>query len=199
MNTKTRGGRSRMERTVKGYSRGSGFALVEVLVSMAVLAIGLLGLAALQMTGLKAAHSTNQRSQASVFAYEMADRLRANRGVTGVAETALGGAYDGMTLCNSNKRRDGDDRVCSFEPDVGFVPDSMVSMDLFDWWNGIDGTDLSNWYSEIQRSGNMFVIAVQWDDTRAKARDAGSTATKASCLGYDIPMQLAEVCISTQI
>ena len=65
-----------------------GFTLIEVLVALIVLSIGLLGLASLQANGLRSNHSGYLRSQATIFAYEMTDRLRANR------KTAIAGNYD---------------------------------------------------------------------------------------------------------
>lgn len=55
-----------------------GFSLVEVLVALLVLSIGLLGLAALQTTGLKFNQQSYQRTQATLQAYDMLDRIRAN-------------------------------------------------------------------------------------------------------------------------
>ncbi len=57
----------------------NGFTLVEILVAVLVLAIGLLGLAKLQTTGLHNGHSANLRTQATLLAYDIADRMRANR------------------------------------------------------------------------------------------------------------------------
>jgi type IV pilus assembly protein PilV len=54
-------------------------SLLEVLVAIVVLALGLLGLAALQMTSLKGGHGAYLRSQAAQLAYDMSDRIRANR------------------------------------------------------------------------------------------------------------------------
>jgi type IV pilus assembly protein PilV len=60
-----------------------GFTLLEVLVAVLILAIGLLGMAALQVAGLRNNHSAYLRSQATQLAYDMADRIRANpQGVT---------------------------------------------------------------------------------------------------------------------
>ena len=56
----------------------SGFTLIEVLISMLILAVGLLGLAGLQATGLRNNLSAYNRSQATQLAYDMADRMRAN-------------------------------------------------------------------------------------------------------------------------
>ncbi|MGZ8216463.1 type IV pilus modification protein PilV [Methylomagnum sp.] len=65
-----------------------GFTLLEVLISVVVLSIGLLGLAGLHMTALRNNQNSYFRSVATQLAYEMADRMRAN--VTGVSA----GSYD---------------------------------------------------------------------------------------------------------
>ena len=56
-----------------------GFSLVEVLVAMLVLAIGLLGLAALQTQGVRFNHDAYVRSNATALAYDIVDKLRLNR------------------------------------------------------------------------------------------------------------------------
>lgn len=58
--------------------RSVGFTLIEVLIAMVVLAVGLLGLAALQATSLRNNQSAYFRSQATQLAYDIADRVRAN-------------------------------------------------------------------------------------------------------------------------
>ena len=60
-------------------SRFRGFTLLEVLVALLVLSIGLLGLAGLQTFSLRNNHSSFQRSQAVVMAYDALDRMRSNR------------------------------------------------------------------------------------------------------------------------
>ena len=57
-----------------------GFSLIEVLVAIVVLSVGLLGLAALQVSGLRVGQSSFYRAQAAQFAADMADRMRANLG-----------------------------------------------------------------------------------------------------------------------
>ncbi|MDO8703482.1 MAG: type IV pilus modification protein PilV [Sulfuricaulis sp.] len=63
---------------IKSTRSYHGFSLVEVLVALLVLSIGLLGLAALQTTGLKFNQQSYQRTQATLQAYDMLDRIRAN-------------------------------------------------------------------------------------------------------------------------
>ncbi len=54
-----------------------GATMIEVLVAIVVLSIGLLGLAGLQMTSLQSNHSAYLRSQATLLAYDLSDRMRA--------------------------------------------------------------------------------------------------------------------------
>jgi type IV pilus assembly protein PilV len=55
-----------------------GFTLIEVLISMIILAIGLLGMAMMQGRALKTNKDAYLYGQANLLAYEMADRMRAN-------------------------------------------------------------------------------------------------------------------------
>jgi len=64
-----------------------GFTLVEVLVSLIILSIGVLGVAKLTLTATRANDSAYIRTQATEFAYQILDQMRANRA------TALQGQY----------------------------------------------------------------------------------------------------------
>lgn len=55
-----------------------GVALLEVMISVFVLAVGLLGLAQLHITSLKHNESSYLRTQASILASDMFDSMRAN-------------------------------------------------------------------------------------------------------------------------
>jgi type IV pilus assembly protein PilV len=59
--------------------RQGGFSMIEVLVTIAILMIGLLGLAALQTNATIAEIEAYQRSQALVLVQDMADRIAANK------------------------------------------------------------------------------------------------------------------------
>ncbi len=100
-----------------GHSQERGVGLIEVLISILVIAIGLLGLAALQGKAQKAEMESYQRSQALILLQDMASRLRANRGertsyvTTGCAAT------------------------CSAVP-----ASPTVARDLCEWANGLAGS-----------------------------------------------------------
>lgn len=65
----------------------AGFSLIEVLIALLVLSIGLLGLAMLQIQGFRFIGNSYQRTQATIVATDIIDRLRANK------EGADAGAY----------------------------------------------------------------------------------------------------------
>ena len=59
--------------------RQRGFSLVEILVTLVIVLIGLLGLAGVQMRAHQAELESYQRAQALVLVADMADRINANR------------------------------------------------------------------------------------------------------------------------
>lgn len=59
-------------------SAQSGFSLLEILISLLVISIGMLGLGGLQLFALKSANNAHFRTVASLAATDLADRMRAN-------------------------------------------------------------------------------------------------------------------------
>jgi type IV pilus assembly protein PilV len=72
--------------------RQGGMAFLEAMIAVAVLSFGLLGLAGLQLAGIKSNQVASQRSVATMQAYNMADRMRA-----GMSSTV----YTPLTAVNS--------------------------------------------------------------------------------------------------
>ncbi|HHW75762.1 MAG TPA: type IV pilus modification protein PilV [Xanthomonadaceae bacterium] len=60
-------------------NHAAGASLLEVLVTVVLLSVGLLGIAGTQTIGLKNVANASLRTQASVLAYDIVDRMRANR------------------------------------------------------------------------------------------------------------------------
>jgi len=65
--------------TQRKHRSSSGFTLIEVLVSLLVISIGLLGVAKLVLAAVKANDSAYFRGQATNLAYAILDDMRANR------------------------------------------------------------------------------------------------------------------------
>lgn len=57
----------------------AGFTLLEVLVAVVIFSIGLLGIAGLQVAGMRYTHGSQLRAVATMQAENMADSMRANR------------------------------------------------------------------------------------------------------------------------
>jgi type IV pilus assembly protein PilV len=81
--------------------RTKGFTLIEVLIALFVLAIGLLGMATLMMASMQSSQGASQRSAATVAAYDLAERMRANRTQAAVAASPYAGnpATAALPLC----------------------------------------------------------------------------------------------------
>lgn len=72
----------------RGKSGQGGFTLIEVLVTVVVVTFGLLGFAGLLTKAIMSNRQATQRSDATILAYDMTERMRVNR------VAALAGAYN---------------------------------------------------------------------------------------------------------
>jgi len=79
-------------------AKQKGFTLLEILVTLVILAIGLLGLLSLQMVSLKNNHSAQLRTTAIVHAYDILDRIRLNKSAD--YTVAIGATVTGTGLKN---------------------------------------------------------------------------------------------------
>lgn len=88
-------------------TRARGFTLVEVLVALVVMSVGMLGIAALYLEGLRAGRTAIYRTTAINLAADMADRIRANRNAglayAGTGPGADGGCVNGAVDCTAEE------------------------------------------------------------------------------------------------
>jgi type IV pilus assembly protein PilV len=128
-----------------------GITLIEILVSIVIFAIGLLGVAALQIVGLKNTHSSSLHTQATTSATDILDRMRINR------SAALAGDYD-IALSAS-------------APSVI----TIAGDDLRGWKTDLIG-QLPSGDGAIDCStvAGLCVVTVRWDDSRATAGNAAA-------------------------
>lgn len=144
-----------------------GFSLVEVLVAVLVLAIGLIGIAAMQTVGIRYNHSASLRYQATLLSYDILDRMRANaryaRTTTGYAiglgEGATANACESSTTAASPTTAS----VCTEA--------QIASTDLAKWKAAL-AANLPKGDGAIviqdTPGGLIFAITVNWDDSRGK-------------------------------
>ena len=127
----------------------NGFTLLEVLIALVIFSFGLLALAALMAKGLQYNTSALHRSYASAQAYDIADRMRANRlGITA-------GNYDSISGVGS-------DPGCIA---TGCTPAQMAQYD--GWaWNSANAALLPSGSGSVTTDGTTYTITVTWDDDR---------------------------------
>ncbi len=102
-----------------------GFTLIEVLVTVVILSVGLLGVVALQAEGLKSGRTAILRNKAVALSADMADRMRANR-VGAIAGEHITPATDSGT-----NRNCADDLTGG--PTVTCTPAFMADHDIWLW------------------------------------------------------------------
>ena len=117
MTNSYRHGRSRIS-----ASGQRGFTLVEALVSLVVLSIGLLGIAALYLDSLRAGRTAIYRTQAVNLAADLADRVRANRGAGVAYIAAFADAPTAVATCDTT---------------AGCLPADLAATDLTRWKSAI--------------------------------------------------------------
>ncbi len=102
-----------------------GFTLIEVLITVVILSVGLLGVVALQAEGLKSGRTAILRNKAVALGADMADRMRSNR-VGAIAGEYISAATDQGTNRNCADDLDG-------SPTVACSPAFMADHDLWLW------------------------------------------------------------------
>lgn len=168
-------------------TKGSGgFTLMEVLVTVVILSIGLLGVAGLQFGSLRGNQSAFHSSIVTALAAEGADRLRAN--VPGARDPMNPGvlrhSYDELNAAGSDPGCI--DTVCTYE--------QLAQHDAYEWITSIetqlpsgegvicrdstpfDGTgsaDADNGCDGDTASG-IFAIKIWWDHDRGALDAAGN-------------------------
>lgn len=145
-----------------------GFSLVEVLVALLVLSIGLLGLAALQTTSLKYNTDSYTRTQATIIAYDILDRMRLNP--TGVSAgdydaansadaASKVSAYNGCKSSASGCKCDASTADCNTI--------KLATYDLGKWYERLAATlpEASSNLATISRtSANKVTITIRWKE-----------------------------------
>jgi type IV pilus assembly protein PilV len=162
-------------RASRSHSGATGATLVEALITLLVLSIGLLGMAALQLTSMRENAGALHHSQAIWLAYEMADRMRANldhRPSTPPHDRS--DHYDGISVTGSEAADScGAGAACTFE--------QMADFDAAEWGKAIAGLPGGEGsVQEIDDTGR-FVIRVMWDEAAFSWRREGRPYNPVGC------------------
>lgn len=138
------------------HNRQDGTTLIEVLVTIVLLGIGLLGLASMQNISLKYSYDSYLRTQSALIASDMFDRIRAN-------PTAQ---YDDITATTSV---DCTQTTCA--------PATMMQYDMTQWAARVDET-FPGAATTITSAGtpiNTYTIAFKWESRTSDGADESAT------------------------
>lgn len=151
--------------------RQIGVSLIEVLVSVVVLGIGLLGIAALQATALRNGQSSIEQSHAVIQSYAMLDIIRADRENASLY-TSSGMQCAAVAASGSAQTQAAQRRVNAW---LAAVKQSVGS--------GIADTATCGSVNcvSIATGGATCTVEVQWNDARAREQGTatGSTTRKS--------------------
>jgi len=133
-----------------------GFTLIEALVALLVLSIGLLGVAALQITGQRFTYQAYMRTQAATLSYDIMDRIRIN------SDIAESGAYDNVSCSGDISAPDPncDVQSCSAT--------EMASYDIAQWCTAVTsilpaGAGSIDWQEVTTGVGkSIHTISIEW-------------------------------------
>jgi len=146
--------------------------MIEVLISMLILAVGILGASALQLTSFNANTSALYRSQAIFLANDIIDRMRMD------PATARGTTFnevDTSTVPTSGS---------SCATSDGCSKSAIAAQSVIEWADYFRGNSplLPNGTGTITRvSGNIFRISISWNET-----DKLSQSTQTSSYTVDV-------------
>ena len=139
---------------MKKNLNSKGFTLIEMLISVVVISVGILGVAALQTLGVRYTQNSYMLSIATQQAQDMAERIRANPAemvdVSGGYYNTISGLYSGT------------------KPDCITSSCTSVQRAQVDHaeWTGTNNTLFGNTGS-VARAGNRFLITVNWSDVES--------------------------------
>lgn len=159
--------------------------MIEVLIAAFVLGIGLLGLAALQAQSLQFNYSAYQRSQATILAYDIIDRIRANQSNAQDYDTPLG-APGGNINCQATNANCSAAEMAAFDIDqwkctLGGFNENARCTGLGDITGPLTEGDGSVAVNTVA-GRSQITVTLQWTDNRTTVNNRTETFTVSTVL-----------------
>lgn len=140
--------RSTLGSTRTTFSKQLGVSMIEILVTLVVTVVGLMGMTTLQLVGLKNTSNSHQRYQITLLAYDLQERMRAN------VNAAVAGAYNGTF----------NDETEVFSGDADSSAE-IAEQDTKDWAQAMKNAGIPNFSGTVSSNGNMlYNISVTWSE-----------------------------------
>lgn len=159
-----------------------GFTLVEALVALVVLAVGVLGLASMQLKAMQGAHVSYQRSVATMAAQDMVERLWIQLGMQGVGSGGVTcpNAVDTLLI----KNPDYDPDVAGEEPTEPVDPVKTVFDLWYEEWVQLLPTLVNDVSTTVVKESATcrYTITVAWVDERFTGEQVSELVYKTSIM-----------------
>lgn len=138
---------------IRSSRRETGFTMIEVLVALIILAIGLLGVAGVQTLAMKQTTNSHIRSQVSILAYDMVERIRAN------LEGAKAGEYNSISAAPTAPS-------CT-----SCTPAQVAAQDANQWYSSLNDRIPGYTGASVALANGVATITINWTE-----RDLGNDA-----------------------
>ncbi|MBN0989052.1 type IV pilus modification protein PilV [Amphritea pacifica] len=139
-----------------------GVGMIEVLVALVIISVSMLGLGALQINSVRFNHQAYLRSQATYLAYDIVDRMRANKAEAeaGTYAVDLSDDSNGSTACETGS--------CTTA--------ALATYDINQWLSALK-TELPQGDGTVATTGNTVTVTIQWDQSQGEAATTTQTYT----------------------
>jgi len=159
-----------------------GAGMIEVMVSLLILAVGLLGVLSLQANGLNSNQRAEFVSQAQILAQDMADRILAYGSLeTNGNRGAMTGQYGATDTSSPVTDPDCENPITG----GGCDPLNTVTFDQAEWQQLFSGPDISlpSGRGTVTWAAPIYTITIYWDQDRTGATGTNCNSRDKSATG----------------
>lgn len=150
-----------------------GFTLIEVLISLLIMTLGIVGVLKMQTQSLKSNQRAHFRTQADLLSRDMLARMQANKTEAKNGKYVAGSKPANASNCQTIE--------CS--------PTQLTQWDLYQWYEQIE-RQLPSGSATVENFGvdtNRYLISIRWDDYRTSqtldTQNCGNESGKVLCWG----------------
>jgi type IV pilus assembly protein PilV len=140
-----------------------GFTLIEVMIAMIILAVGLLGMASLTVRSQQSNESAYARSQATLLAYDIIERMRTNK----VEFSALESRKVSFATHNNSYAFTGLPACGLPAAGTPTTPTEQATKDLAEWCTALRSSlpGVDSGQTLIARTGSTYRVRITWQES----------------------------------
>lgn len=160
-----------------------GVGMVEMLVALFILAIGLLGVLAMQATGIQSTQRATFSTEAHMLATDMVDRILASNDIDDPDDDD---DYDDIDTVNAQASHDCIEAGCA-------KGEAQKLFDQLDWSRSISRLPNGRGIVDFETDGagtGIYTVIVMWDDARTGATELGCGGGENDLTCYSLEVKM---------